>query len=772
MSTIDQYPFVGRALASDDLLAGWGQGAQVKFSAAQILEFVGKDSNLAAGRAEAAALIATAASATAPGVYITRAAGIAAVNLGQTFWYEGRAGVLMLARKTDALTATNITAIGSPDGRGLSAYGAIPDAKIVELAAMTAGSPILDSSVAVFDASDVGKSVAVAGAGGGATKLRATIIGYVSPNSVTLDAPATATTTTRGATLGTDCGAALATAFAAAKANGGGTIVIDGLYFLASPVLADMANAVSQLQMVGYGGDTGLLIAQDLGVDAITIKNAPRLRIDGVNFAGTPLDPDDARRVFSLQNCGVRIRDCGFYGLATITQAEGAIVWTVGCEVATSDNVFGGCVGSNGNASPVLSADDWIGFTSERDRFIDYGTFRGILYIKTGIAFTYAWIRIREQFTDQANAVGQGVVRVIDTRFDEGHVIALAIGTAAGSGRRIGRVHLSGIQANNSLVDGASAIAISRADEVTIERCAIGYANTPHDSIVVEDCGNVLIDQVKVSDGAAAGRTGKADGLRATMVTSLTLKDSPDYTRLTLVSVGSLRQIHGGRGGVTPFTKSGRITDLDFSAPPPVGTIGLDLANNRLYARSASGWIATPVLQASTNDTFVLSNVTPATGTVAGRRYTKTSGGNAWGNSTANLAQTFTVGFDLIASFPATDPGTYAKVGVIPTSVGADYVVGQNDLLLSIYQSDGAQIYLQHNSDLIAGPFPYIAGQPVELAYSRGSATLTMKVNGATVVDALAAPSDIGAIAEMRFSSTVYTQGAAFDLLQFDPLVA
>lgn len=183
------------------------------------------------------------------------------------------------------------------------------------------------------------------------------------------------------------------------------------------------------------------------------------------------------------------------------------------------------------------------------------------------------------------------------------------------------------------------------------------------------------------------------------------------------------------------------------------------------------GWLAGPVMAASDDPTFVLNNVTPDTGKVTGAgHYEKTAGGQAWGNCTANLTQKLVGGFSMKVSFPSAAAGTYAKVGVVPTSFGVSAATGVNDLRLGVLQNDGAGIYLANDADLIAGPFDYAGGQTVQLDYNDQTGKVTLTVNGVVKVNGIAAPANLTPDMELRFSSTLYNVGAAYQLLGFDPL--
>ncbi|MEG3085484.1 hypothetical protein U1707_17725 [Sphingomonas sp. PB2P12] len=704
------------------------------------------------------------AALTPPGVYTTLVAGRDAVATNATFWAQDRAGV-SLYRKTAATTEARVMTIGSDPGIRLSLV-ATPDAKIVNFATMAIGSTTLTARTAIFDASDIGKSVAVAGAGSAGEKLTSTIASVQSATQVTLANPAGTATDGRGATLGTNCGPAFAAALAALNAAGGGELIIDGLFFLSTPVVGSFNDNAAQVAIVGYGGDAGIVIACDRDKDALLLSGGGRLMVDGVNFIGTPLEIADARRALSFHSCRAMLRNTGWFGVACIGTDDGAVVYAEKTDLTTEDNFFGSCVGGLGNATIKLRK--FMGFRSARDWFLDYGRFQSILFIKTGMSFTRAWIFAEDQFEKDSNAVGQSVFRVTDTRCDEGCLYAIAATTRSGTGNRIKHVEITGLQANNSF--GGNAIYLERVDHAVIDQPTIGWRNTPGDGLVLNDCGSVTVRGASITTGAPGAPTGMADGILATDVRSLILEDG-NFARFTFTRVDRFQQVSLGQGGVAPYQKGGRITDADFKVPPPVGTIGIDTANKRIYGRFAQGWLATPIMTANDDPTFALRNITPNAGALTGfTKYTKTSGGNVWGEATANLSQTMRGSFRLRMRFPNAAPGNYVAAGASPASFGANVGINNAGVRLGLLQNNGTQMYATANGNVITAPFPYVAGQVVQLDYNAAAGTFQMTINDLVVVSPTAVPATVTPDLEQRFSSSIYNVGGTFELLEYSPI--
>ena len=138
----------------------------------------------------------------------------------------------------------------------ITSYGAIGDAQVATDCSMTNGSAVLTCTIGRFAASDVGKVIAVYGAGmlrnGYRQPLATTISAFTSANQVTLAAPAQADVTNSERTVwGTNNTAAIQAAVDAAADAGGGEVEIPAGHFLTERVVLDCA-AVGNFPGYGY----------------------------------------------------------------------------------------------------------------------------------------------------------------------------------------------------------------------------------------------------------------------------------------------------------------------------------------------------------------------------------------------------------------------------------------------------------------------------------------------------------------------------------------
>jgi hypothetical protein len=641
----------------------------------------------------------------------------------------------------------------------LSDLGAVSDAKSVLDLTIATGSTSLTSGTAVFSAGDVGKTIIVASGGDGTQPLSTTIAAYVSPTQVTLTNAAITAASHTGGAFGTDCGQAFQAALNAAAAAYGGHIIIDGFYLWKTPVVA--SALATHLRIEGRGSDTGLLVAG--GPDAVmfSANGFSGLYFEHVNFVGTLAARDDCRRLLSLTNGFYRLRGCRFVGLANFSRPAASVIYSFASEVITQQCEYAGCAFSSGFGNALIQHETIVGVSSKQDRCIDYGAFGPKEYSKTGIGFSLMWFRVRDQKNPAGNATGQSVVRIEDSRFDEGCVSGIDIAVTPGSPNRIHRVHISGAQMNNTLITGGIAIGVSNTDNVVIEQCGIGWAVEPHYSVGFAGCTNALVDGVTASGGA--------NGLTANGVTNLEVRNSPDYIRFNLTNVTNFREVKNGVGAPPIFTKNGRVSDADFRAPPPIGTQAADRVNRKLYTKLAAveGWVATALAE-STDATFALVNATPANGQVTGgTRYKKTAGAAAWGNTSANLDTTITGSFRMRVKFLSA--GTDILVGALDAGNPATTVLpGYNANRIGLLQNAGTTLAVTNYGNILVNTIPYTPGQLAELTYNATTGALNVYVNGSTT------PAFTRTVAaasfEHRFGSSIAQIGGEFELISYAPL--
>lgn len=554
----------------------------------------------------------------------------------------------------------------------LTSVGAVADARELRDVAIAASTNLLTSPSAPFAAEDVGKPIVIGGAGASGAKLKTTIASFVTATEVTLADSAATTVVDSGAAYGTDCGPALGAALDALGASRGGTLVIDGLFFLATPVDKSFGGETAGIwaRVIGTGTDSAIWIGTDATADAISLVSGA-VEFRNINLIGVPGASRDARRVINLSALNASFEECGFYGLT----GQEAIVYADFCSLDTRACLFGGCfvgAGTGGYVNSVVDNKNWYAFRDDDSLFIDYGYFRGQYYSKSGFSSTLAWVRA-DTPNGADGARGESVFRLRGTQLDEGALHGLVAKPSSGS---IAHVHLLGLRQNVTPADSGRGVHCQNVQSVLMEQCWQGWASTSALVGHFQDCGTVTIDSLKLSDSV--------NRLSATNVTALILKDTSGVTSFAFSNVNFIPVT--SRYADVSLVKEGAVADSDFQAAPAVGTLAFDRTNNRLYLKrvTAGGWIYFDMDGGDPFGPELVVNGTFADGTT--------------GWTPFNSAQLSVVSGALRITNGASHGRAYQAV---PTTIGQQYqvsagIVGGNGApLVRVGTTQGANTYAQ-----------------------------------------------------------------------------
>jgi hypothetical protein len=410
--------------------------------------------------------------------------------------------------------------------------GAVPDARQVIPVTTTAASTQLSAASGSFSAADVGKKIVIAGAGASGKKLSTTIAAFVNSATVTLAAPASTAQSTGGASLGTDCSAALQAALNALASDGGGTLIIDGQYLLTAPVSKNFINLASAIELTGYGSASALFIACADTQSAIQLANLLKLNVHGIDFVGTPGERNDAKFVLDLQAClSTDLDGNRFFGLANIDGTNCAVVYNYGGGLNLLRNYFGGCMIGNGG---VVTSVEWQRFESNGNRFIDFGNRNGVVHSKTGFVTGHAWIKVGDPLPSSAYESGSAPIvyshatlKIDGDIYDEGTKNPVLVQPPT---RRLNGVRIAGCRFN---VNGWTAIttgpAIFNTEDVSIEHCSMGYFQGSRYAIYLHTLRHARITGVTTN--------GFVNTVKAYNIDWLEIVNSPALTDLSLVNV-------------------------------------------------------------------------------------------------------------------------------------------------------------------------------------------------------------------------------------------
>ncbi len=169
-------------------------------------------------------------------------------------------------------------------------YGALGDGRsVTATVSITSGSPNLTTAASVFAPGDVGKLIAIPGAGASGGILSTTIIGYTSPTQVALAANAgtTVAAVSKILSYGTDDTAAINTMIATFNVTGGGMVFWPkGFYCVSASLTTNNANVTwfgegpqtSWIDVFNPTGNivtsAGQLVWRDMGMDSAVVRTA------------------------------------------------------------------------------------------------------------------------------------------------------------------------------------------------------------------------------------------------------------------------------------------------------------------------------------------------------------------------------------------------------------------------------------------------------------------------------------------------------------------
>jgi hypothetical protein len=464
-----------------------------------------------------------------------------------------------------------------------------PDGRNVDDVQTTAGSNVISSTKARWTASDVGKPITV-GRYDTSVATRTTIAQFDSPTQIRTAAtmPLTSSADPVGASWGTDAGPAIQSALDGFVGYGAAVLVVDGPFFLRTPVSRGYNNQTFRVEIVGTGNGSQLIIDAGPGNTAIALTNLPAAMLSGLSLVGTKWVAKDADVAVYLASCISRacLEDVNLYGLSA---GDGASIRFRNATGIMERCAIAGCGTGTG---AVIHHLNWMGVRMHNVSCIDFADTYGNHYSTANTTGTpghagNTWIWVDDpQDNPKTNATSQGVVDLRHMLLDEAPINAIVI---AGNQRRIEDVRLHDVQINGAYHDAGRGVKISKAARVRVSNLWAGYRVNPIAAPIIEllDAGVVQLDSVRVGDIVAGGTSTMNKITADAATTSLDLVDC-SYSTLSAACPVSIRA--GGKGGVVAKAKpSGAVTDADFDAPPPDGTLAV--SGTDLYLRNTGQWI-------------------------------------------------------------------------------------------------------------------------------------------------------------------------------------
>ena len=254
------------------------------------------------------------------------------------------------------------------------------------------------------------------------------------------------------------------------QTQGGGTLVFpEGVWDVRREIDFSTSNNYISYKLLG---DKGSEIVVSAGPEATVFYfgNQNQVIVENLIITGKKApasDMIDCKYLFYFDNVSQRfLRGMEIYGVF----ATGALVYTGTGTTVIENSIFGGNGTHNASVVAFNSSLSVI-----NTNFIDYANYKDEHFSKTYVNGG-AWIKTDSNSVVE-DAYGQRVVRITDSRFDEGARIAIQIANAA-------HVAISGINVNVSGMDDARGIELSNVENAEINFSWFGLTTVARPAIV------------------------------------------------------------------------------------------------------------------------------------------------------------------------------------------------------------------------------------------------------------------------------------------------
>jgi hypothetical protein len=363
---------------------------------------------------------------------------------------------------------------------------------------------------------------------------------------------------------GTDSASAgLKDALDALAAQGGGELIVDGLFLLdTATAVVNFSGAANSVTIRGYGSRSAFFCRGGVNNVCLQISGLDTLMIENVVFFGSQSTLPDCRNAVYLTECRTAtLHGCTFIGLVaggSSGSINGAVLRSHASNLVLRSTNFIACGGQiaswHGGADvPVVLSSSSNGLTVEDCRFHD--VIHGAHFRGTAQAFKrqpIAWVWVREpQMVSGAWAPTQSrALSFKNCQFDEATASAIRVENTINSDRHrlvtIENCNIASPSTSTVPYALAAPLLVNGVDTVLVRDTAVGYFATATTAMQFEDCAVVTVDGVH---GFSPSTTIVADEdcdtfLYRNLRGSITTVDSDAATTIDLDAVYT-----GGGGG-------------------------------------------------------------------------------------------------------------------------------------------------------------------------------------------------------------------------------
>lgn len=235
-------------------------------------------------------------------------------------------------------------------------------------------------------------------------------------------------------------------------------------------------------------GDRGAFIRLNGGSNTnyFSFGNVNQVEFDGLIFYAPNTPVVNAQRVIvSSYVIQTRITNCSFFGIG----ASVAIVNAQNTDLIVDKTQFEGSAAYQG----VIYANTSRGITVTNTTFFDYANFLDMFLTKTPYIISGAWVNVENE-NPSFGGDGQRVVRIKDSRFDEGALKTIRITNQK-------TAEISGINVNVSGITGSGGIRLENVEYAEIKKSIFGYTTNQRPAIELYNGSFIEVTALTFNDG-------------------------------------------------------------------------------------------------------------------------------------------------------------------------------------------------------------------------------------------------------------------------------
>lgn len=240
-----------------------------------------------------------------------------------------------------------------------------------------------------------------------------------------------------------------------------------GKYRIATAISKSFSGLQQQLTIEGDGSASQIIFNVGVAGSALTLSNINFIRIHNLTFTGPAVAAENYRGLIFNTVLQAVIENCHFYGLHSMTSANGGAIYALVSRLRIVNSSFRGCSGSSVVGTGIIGAENWRDVDLENIEFLDFGTINGVFHTLLGAAD--GWVRLGNVQPDIGVTLAGGHARFVNISSDEGAAVSLR---AISATTKISSIVIDQWKANNGITGG---FYITNAKNVSVKDSYVGY---------------------------------------------------------------------------------------------------------------------------------------------------------------------------------------------------------------------------------------------------------------------------------------------------------